>query len=145
MTSSDKEYKFDTLLITEDIKYIDRIIASMHYEDVRCDRCNAQLRYVNLLRIDTEHYNIGDNCYQSIKNKLSELWETSLHDVRIRLEQGYQKYLRRKYAPKTQISVDPIDKGPGYSRYLEFKWDDEHGGLHPANILEYEKLKKRFG
>lgn len=147
MMSSTKNYSFDEKLGAEDIKYIDREIINMIYQEIRCDRCNAQLRYVNLLRIEESYYNIGDDCYQSIKVKLSEIRNLSLYHVRIILEEPYDRYLDNKWTSKKEYIFNKSESPkshPDYSKYLTLKWDSEHGGLPNFRKEEYERLKKQF-
>lgn len=128
-----------------DIKYIERIIVDKLYLDFRCDRCNSQLVYVNVLRIEIIYYNLGDFCYQSIKNMLSEIRGKSLHFIRLELEESYDKQLVNKYATQEQVDEKTEYKwDPDYSKYLTLKWDSERGGLPLNRKNEYLELKKKF-
>ncbi len=106
----DKEYKFDKLLTSNDIKYIDREITEFD-EEVECDRCKYKpLKYVDILRIDDDYYNVGDFCYNSIKNRLSEIRGKSLYFIKIDLEEGYYKYLEREYDSTTDATERLLDR-----------------------------------
>jgi len=146
--STSKDYKFDEKLSSNDIKYVDRNEVDMPYEEVRCDRCNATLRYVNTLRIDENYYNIGDCCYQSIKNVLSEIRGKSLYWIRMALEEGYDRYLEIKYTSSSDEISDYESNSPkhhpDYKSYEGLKWDFEHGGLPSFREKEYKKLKEQF-
>lgn len=147
MRMSIKKYEFDKLLDSLDIKLIDRNIVSVVYQQVRCDRCNKQkIKYVNILRIELAYFNIGDDCYQSIKNALSEIRGKSLHFIRLDLEESYDHHLIRKH-PEQQESfgyVNPKKSDPQYSLYLSMKWDNEHGSLPNFKVKEFKELELKF-
>ena len=115
------------------------------YRDIRCARCNAQLVYVNILRIETDYHNIGDFCYESIRILLSEIRGKSLVHIKRELEDKYEEYLQQKYTIDDNAN-DPSSykSDPDYSKYLTYKWDSENGRLHPNFKAEYEKLTKKF-
>ena len=146
--SISKDYKFDEKLGSDDIKYVDRNEVNILYEEVRCGRCNATLRYVNTLRIEDEYYQIGDFCYDSIKVILSEIRGKSLYWIRIELEEGYDRYLETKYSSDNdEISVyegNSPKYHPDYKIYETLKWDSEHGRLPSFKEEEYRKLKQQF-
>lgn len=145
--NSSKEYHFDERLTSEEIKYVDREIINMIYQEIRCDRCNAQLRYVNILRIDELYYNIGDDCYQSIKVKLSKIRNISLYNVRMVLEEPYDRYLENKWDSEEVYLSNETESPkfhPDYKIYESLKWDFEHGGLPSFKEEEYKKLRKQF-
>lgn len=140
-----KTYEFDEKLTALEIKFIDRIIVDNLYQDFRCDRCNAQLVYVNILRIEENYHNIGDNCYQSIKNALSKIRGKSLHFIKLELEENYDSLLSQKYATEEQIEDKADYKwDPDYSRYLTLKYDSEHSGLPSFRKEEFLKLQEKF-
>lgn len=142
---SSKIYDFDKKLYSLDIKFIERIIVDKLYLDIRCNRCNSQLVYVNILRIEIVYYNLGDFCYQSVKNILSEIRGKSLHFIRLELEESYDKQLENKYANEEQIEGKTSYKSdPDYSKYLTLKWDSEHSRLPPFRQKEFDELKKKF-
>lgn len=106
----DKEYKFDKLLTSNDIKYIDRGITK-YDEEVECGRCKYKpLKYVNILRIDDNYHNVGDFCYNSIKNILSKIRGKSLYFIKIDLEEGYYKYLEREYDSTIDVTERLLDR-----------------------------------
>ena len=146
MIMSSKTYDFDKKLYSLDIKYIERIIVDNLYLNFRCDRCNANLIYVNILRIEINYHNLGDFCYQSVKNILSDIRGKSLHFIRLELEESYDTQLLKKYATEEQIEDKANYKwDPDYSQYLILKWDLEHGGLPTFRKKEFDELKKKFG
>lgn len=139
-----KMYEFDKKLDTKDIQYIDRFEINMMLQEIRCDRCNACLKYINELRIKEDHFNIGDFCYGSILDILVKLWKQDRFFVQVKLEQGYTEYLRKKHEAEriARGSIDKHDKD--YSLYLTLKWDAEHNSLPEFNRKEYERLRKKF-
>lgn len=142
---SSKTYDFDKKLYSLDIKYIERIIVDNLYLDIRCDRCNSNLVYVNVLRIEILYYNLGDFCYQSIKKLLSEIRGKSLHFIRLELEESYDEHLVNKYAKADEIEDKASYKSdPDYSKYITLKWDSEHSRLPSFKIKELNELKKKF-
>ena len=142
---SSKIYDFDKKLYSLDIKYIERIIVDNLYLDIRCDRCNHQLVYVNILRIEIDYHNLGDFCYQSIKNILSEIRGKSLHFIQLELEESYDEHLVKKYATEEEIEDKAGYKSdPDYSKYLTLKWDSEHSRLPSFRQKELNELKKKF-
>jgi hypothetical protein len=97
------------------------------------------------LRIEIVYYNLGDFCYQSVKNILSEIRGKSLHFIRLELEESYDKQLENKYANEEQIEGKTSYKSdPDYSKYLTLKWDSEHSRLPPFRQKEFDELKKKF-
>lgn len=142
---SSKIYDFDKKLYSLDIKYIERIIVDKLYLDIRCDRCNSQLVYVNILRIEITYHNLGDFCYQSIKNLLSEIRGKSLHFIRLELEESYDEQLEKRYATEEQIEdIASYKSDPDYSKYLTLKWDSEHSRLPSFRQKELNELKMKF-
>ena len=142
---SSKIYDFDKKLYSLDIKYIERIIVDNLYIDIRCARCNHQLVYVNILRIESDYHNLGDFCYRSIKNILSEIRDKSLHFIRLELEESYDEHLEKKYATEGEIEYKvSIKSDPDYSKYLTLKWDSEHGSLPSFKKKELNELRKKF-
>ena len=141
-----KSYDFDKKLDSLEIKYIEREIVDNVYQNITCDRCNHQrLKYINILRIDEEYYQIGDDCYDSIKNILSKVRGKSLYRIRLELEESYDRHLERKYDSDNQIEDKTSYKfDPDYSRYLTLKWDSEHSGLPSFRREEFEELRKKF-
>ena len=147
MTENLRNYKFDELLTSLNITYIDREVVSMSYQEVHCDRCEHLLKYVNVLRIDETYYNIGDDCYVSIRAQLSKIRGISLVNLKRELEDNYESYLEIKYNNEDLETYrnDKINKhDPDYNTYLTFKWDAEHGGLPQFKMKEYEQLKEKF-
>ena len=142
---SSKTYEFDKKLYSLEIKFIERIIVDKLYLDIRCDRCNSQLVYVNVLRIEIVYHNLGDFCYRSIKNILSEIRGKSLHFIRLELEESYDEHLEKKYATEGEIEYKTsIKSDPDYSKYLTLKWDFEHGSLPSFRKKELNELRKKF-
>jgi len=149
MIASLKNYKFDEFLVSHNIEFFDREIVSIG-QNIRCDRCNAMLKYVNILKIDEKYFNIGDCCYQSVKNALSELRGKSLYWIRRELEGNYERHVENKTENrKTRIEkfyeerrANAFDSD--YNKYLCLKWDMEHNNLPDYRLNEYEELRKRF-
>ena len=142
---SSKTYDFDHKLYSLEIKFIERIIVDNVYQDFRCDRCNSQLVYVNVIRIEIDYHNLGDFCYQSVKNILSEIRGKSLHFIRLELEESYDRLLVNKYATQEEVDEKTEYKwDPDYSKYLTLKWDFEHSGLPSNRKEEFNKLKMKF-
>lgn len=143
-----KEYEFDKKLISDNIKFISRNEFNRFTANIRCDRHNGLLKkFVVTIRIDAEYYQIGDNCYNSIKIKLSEIRGKSLKFIKDDLEETYDKYLREKFN-KPKLNSKP-GKGSykhdvDWNIYKELKWDFEHGGLPSFKEEEYKKLKEKF-
>lgn len=141
----ERTYEFDKLLTSMDIKYIERLIVDNLYRDVRCARCNHQLVYVNVLRIETGYHNIGDFCYESIRIILSEIRHKPLVIIKRDLEDKYEEYLEKKYATEEEIQDKASYKfDPDYSKYLTLKWDFEHSRLPSFRMEEFKELKKKF-
>ena len=142
-----KSYEFDNLLTSEDIKFIEREIVNKTYQEVRCDRCNALLTYINIIRIEMKYYNLGDFCYNSIKNILSEIRKKSLHFIRIDLEETYNNYLTKKFMTEKEgyENTETINKyDPDYNTYLSLKWDYENNSLPHHMRDKYNDLKDKF-
>lgn len=146
---SDKQgYEFDKKLTSEDIKYIDRNIYSTIYENMRCDRCgHSHLKYVNTIRIEDEYYELGDDCYASIRAILSEIRGVSLHFIKLQLEDRFEQLIRKKYYVDGFDSEDPSEYkyDADYKEYESLKWDVEYGtGLPTFKQKRLEVLKKKF-
>ena len=148
MVVNEKEFEFDKKLISNNIKFINREEFNRHAANIICDRHNGILKkYVNTIRIDEEYYQLGDNCYNSIKIKLSVIRGKSLRFINIDLEGDYDKHLNKKWNEPDLILKE--NKGlykydPDWNRFKELEWDDEHGSL-PSNKKEmYKELKEKF-
>ncbi len=141
-----KIYQFDEKLHTLNIKLIDRKKVSIEYSQIICDRCSATLQYVNVLRIKKDHYNIGNNCYDSIKIILSKIRNISLHLLREQLESNYFKYLKNKYCKAKVSPQKSKDKRyhQAFNRYLAMKYDEDHEGLPSFRKREFNELKAFF-
>ena len=143
-----KPYKFDKLLSSLNIKYIDRIVVNMEYQEVRCDRCEHLLRYVNILRIDGKYYNIGDFCYESIRAQLSKIRGKSLVHLKRELEDKYEEYLMVAHPNvlgEIEEREDSINKSdPDYRLYLTLKWDAGHGSLPKQKLDELARLREKY-
>ena len=146
MTHRAKIYQFDEKLHTLDIKLIDRKKVSIEYSQIICNRCNATLLYVNVLRIKRDHYNIGNNCYDSIKIILSKIRNISLHLLTEQLESNYFKYLKNKYCKAKVLpqKSEDVRFHPDFNRYIAMKYDEAHGGLPSFKKREFNELKAFF-
>lgn len=148
-TDKEKEYKFDEKLVSDNIKFIDRVVISSYTTKVRCDRHKGLLRrYVNTIRIDDKYYQIGDDCYKSIKNKLSEIRGKSLKLIKDDLEEDYIRYLEGKWLPGTLDLKDDKDTkkrfDPDYNKFKILEWDIKHGNPPDFKKKEYQELKQKF-
>lgn len=139
-----KTYEFDEKLCSMDIQFIDRFEINRLFQEIRCDRCNACLKYINDIRIEDDNYNIGDFCYESILKILAEIRGKSVELLRIELERGYLEYVRLKRLKEIEDrgEIDKFD--PDFKLYETMKWDVEHGGIPEFQRKEYEELKKKF-
>ena len=149
MPTRDKTYQFDDKLKSDDIKYIGREEFNRLLANIRCERCNATLkRYVVHLRIDKEIYNIGADCYSSIKAILSEIRGKSHRFIVIDLEEKYDNYLKEKLSEEelpTKPGKSTYKWDPDYERLKAVQWDIKHENP-PVHIKkEYEDLKKKIG
>lgn len=142
-----KEYKFDVKLKSKNIKLIDQIKVNMDYQNIECDRCNSLLKYINILRIDDTHYNIGNDCYNSIKNRLSKIRHISLHILRFDLESNYDTFLGKKHKLGKALSKLHHQDNKyhrNYSEYVQLKYDNKHGKIPKSKIDRLNKLKAFF-
>ena len=143
-----KEYEFDKKLSSNNIKFISRNEFNQFTADIKCDRHNGLLKKIVVtIRIDDEYYQLGDDCYQIIKNRLSEIRGKSLKFIRDELEEDYNKYLHKK------LNKPKLNSAPGkgsykfdvdWNIYKELKWDSEHNTLPSFKNEEYQKLKEKF-
>lgn len=145
----EKEYRFDEKLISNNIRFIDRETFNRFITNIPCNRCNATLtRNVVNIRIDETYYQIGEDCYISIKNRLSEIRGKSLYWIRIDLEEDYDKHLQSKFSRERLNSIinkeTATEWHPDYSKFKELEWDIIHGNPPNFKKKEYEKLKKKF-
>ena len=131
---------FDLKLVSDNIQYIDYT----EYDEfhIRCDRCQAELKNVNMLEIDDKEYYIGNDCLNSIIRILSEIWGTSIRWVKQRI--GMSRYVKKEYTTTLSDIIKTKNPDSEYSRYLKLKWDIEHGNPPEFIIEEFEKLRKKF-
>ena len=144
-----KPYKFDELLISLDIQYIDHEIVNKYYQEIECDRCKYRpLVHINIIRIDANYYNIGNDCYESIRAQLSKIRGKSLVHLKRELEDKYEEYLmivHPNVLGEIEGREDSINKNdPDYRLYLTLKWDAGHGSLPKHRIDELARLREKY-